>query len=215
MAAMRIHAPLRLLAIGLATLVLHMPVAAQPAASRFELEIDVPDELTMASRPATVGTNVRYARTQRQALKSGRIEQMVSPPIVAALGACSAVKSDAGRLRVRVAEGAMKDSIGDSLTMLKGVGLYLSLPEAGVVDTGTWSAAPFVALVVELKDEKGRVLARQEVNGYEREVAPEGMTAGDFLAQTAAKLDAMLDGLARGRFEKAMPALLASVCAPK
>jgi hypothetical protein len=213
MAAMRIPALVRCFAIGLTALLCHAPTLSQ-AAPRFELEIDLPDELTMASRPAAVGTNVRNARVQRRQLKSGRLEEMVSPPIVAALRGCTTVKSDATRLRVRVSEGAMKDSIGDSSTMLKGVGLYLSLPEAGLVDMGTWSAAAFVALVVELKDENGRVLASQEVNGYEREVAPEGMTASDFLAQTSAKLDAMLDSLARKRLEKAMPAVLAGVCAP-
>ena len=212
---MHIPASIRCVAFGLAALLCHAPVAAQPTAPRFELEIDLPDEISMASRPAAIGTNVRNAKVQRQPLKRGRLEEMVSPPIVAALRGCAAVKSDAIRLRVRVAEGAMKDSIGDSSTMLRGVGLYLSLPEVGVVDRGTWSAAPFVALVVELKDENGRVLARQEVIGYEREVAPDGMTASDFLAQTSAKLDAMLDGLVRGRFEKAMPAVLAGVCAPK
>jgi hypothetical protein len=188
---------------------------AQPTAPKFELEVDLADEITVANRPSSIGTNVRNARVVRQQLKRGRIEEMVTPPIVDALKACTAVKPDTGRLRVRVAEGAMRDSIGESLTQLKGIGLYLSLPESGLVDTGTWSVSPFVALAIELKDEKGRVLASQDVAGYDREVAPEGMTAGDFMARTSANLDAILDRLVRGRIAKAMAALLAGVCAPK
>ena len=45
--------------------------------------------------------------------------------------------------------------------------------------------------------------------------APEGMTAGDFMAKTSANLDAILERLVRGRIEKAMPLVLSSVCAPK
>jgi hypothetical protein len=213
MSAMDIATLSRRLGFGLAAIFCSALAMAQPAPPRFELEIDLPDEIVMASRPASIGTNVRNARMQRQPLKAGRVEQLVSPPIVAALGACVGVKTTASRLRIRVAESAMKDSIGDSLTSLKGIGLYLSLPEIGVVDAGTWSVAPFVALAVELKDENGRVLARQEVTGYEREIAPEGMTASDFLAKTSANLDKMLEGLVRGRLAKAMPLLLAGVCA--
>jgi hypothetical protein len=124
------------------------------------------------------------------------------------------VKPEAARLRLRVAESSMKDSIGDSSSQLKGIGLYLSLPESGVVDTGTWSVSPFVALAIELKDEKGRVLASQEVTGYDREVAPEGMTAGDFMAKTSASLDQILERLVRARVGKAMPLVLAGVCVP-
>jgi hypothetical protein len=215
MAAMRESALFHCLGFGLAMLLGSAGAAAQSAPPRFELEIDLPDDIVMAMRPSSIGTNVRNARVQRQPLKPGRIEQIVSPPIVAALGACTAVKANASRLRIRVGESAMKDSIGDSSTNLKGIGLYLSLPEIGVVDTGTWSVAPFVAVVVELKDETGRVLASQQVTGYERETAPEGMTASDFLAKTSSNLDGMLEGLVRGRLEKAMPLVLAGVCAPR
>ena len=211
---MRNAAFMRWIGLGLTAFLCSAPVAAQSTAPRFELELDVPDEITMASRPASIGTNVRIARVQRQQLKRGRVEEMVGPPIVEALRGCSVVKSDASRLRIRVSEGAMKDSIGDSSTSLKGIGLYLSLPETGVVDMGTWSVSPFVALVVELKDDKGRVIASREVTGYDREVAPEGMTAGDFLAKTSANLGRMLEGLVRSRLEKAVPLLLAGVCAP-
>ena len=212
MAAMNLATLLRALGAGLAAFLCSALAVAQPA-PRFELEIDLPDEIVMASRPASIGTNVRNARVQRQPLKAGRIEQIVSPPIVAALGACATGKSTATRLRIRVGESAMKDSIGDSSTSLKGIGLYLSLPELGVVDSGTWSVAPFVAVVVELKDDTGRVLASQEVAGYEREVAPEGMTASDFLAKTSANLDKMLESLVRGRIAKVMPLVLAGICA--
>jgi hypothetical protein len=201
--------------LALAAILAGGPAGAQPTAPKFELEIDLADEITLANRPTAIGTNVRNARVARQQLKRGRIEELVTPPIVDALKACTPMKPDTGRLRVRVAEGEMRDSIGDSLTQLKGIGLYLNLPVSGVVDTGTWSVSPYVALVIELKDEKGRVLASQDVAGYDREVAPEGMTAGDFMAKTSANLDAILDRVVRPRIAKAMPALLAGVCAPK
>ena len=197
--------------LALALLLSAASALAQPAA-KFEMEIDLADEISMVNRPSSIGTNIRNARVARQALKRGRIEEIVSPPVIDAIKSCTSVKTDASRLRVRIAEGSMRDAIGDSNTQLKGIGLYLALPESGVVDSGTWSISPFVALVVELKDDKGRVLASKEVNGFDREVAPEGTTAGDFLAKTSANLDQILERTVRGRIAKAMPAVLAAVC---
>jgi hypothetical protein len=207
-------APMKPTAIAfLAAALLPLPFAAfaQAPSPRLEFELDVPDEVSLAHRPSGTGTNVRIAKVSRTRLKEGRMEAMIAPPVVEALGRCK-VKPDTPPLRVRVVEGEMKDTIGESQTKLKGVGIYFNLPQTGVVDTGTWSASVFVALAAELRDPSGRVLAKREILAQDREVAPEGMPAGDFMASQAKGMDPRMEGLIRTNVAKAMPGLLEGVC---
>jgi hypothetical protein len=197
----------------LAAALLHLSLGSQAQAPspRLELELDVPDEVSLAYRPSATGTNVRVARLARSRLKEGRMEAMIAPPVVEALGRCK-VKPDTPPLRVRMAEGEMRDNIGESQSKLRGVGIYFNLPQTGVVDTGTWSASVFVALTAEIRGPGGAILAKREIIAQDREVAPEGMTAGDFMANQAKGMESRMEGLIRTNISKAMPGLLEGVC---
>jgi hypothetical protein len=184
---------------------------AQSPALRLALELDVPDEVSLAYRPSGTGTNVRIAKVARSKLTAGRMEEMIAPPIIEALGRCQ-MKPDSPALRVRVSEGEMKDTIGDSQTKLKGVGIYFNLPQTGVVDTGTWSTSAFVALSAELRDQAGNVVVKRDITVQDREVAPEGMTAGEFMAIQAKGMEPRMEALVRANVAKAMPGLLQGIC---
>jgi hypothetical protein len=203
--------PTAIVFVAAALLALPFVSRAQASASRLVFELDVPDEVSLAYRPSGTGTNVRIAKVARSRLTAGRMEEMIAPPVVEALGRCK-MKPDAAPLRVRVSEGEMKDTIGDSQTKLKGVGIYFNLPQTGVVDTGTWSTSAFVALSAEVRDQAGAVVARRDINVQHKEVAPEGMTAGEFMAIQAKGMEPRLEALIRANVVKAMPGLLQGIC---
>jgi hypothetical protein len=178
---------------------------------KFELQFDLEDEVSIVYRPRSVGTNIHHAKFEKKRVGARTIEKMIGPPIIDALSACRALKNKGTVLRVRVMEGEMKDSIGESSSRLSGIGLYINAPDASIVELGTSNVAAFAALVIELKDGNGSVLATREFSAYERE-SPTVIMDAAVPFDRVGSLKEMLERLVRSELATLMPSLVAGAC---
>jgi hypothetical protein len=107
---------------------------------------DGPDSLTLMSRPNGAASNARSARLERRDLPKQALAQMLAPAFEAAFAKCDLADID----EVVVTSKNVADRLGDTTTHIQGLGMYVSLPLADRVSTGTWFIAPFLTIQVQL-----------------------------------------------------------------
>jgi hypothetical protein len=142
------------------------------------VQYEGPDSVMLVSRPNMAATNARTALTQTRDLKAGETEAMLSPIVTKALEGCAME----GITRVVIAPQPSSDRIGDTMTRLHGLGIYVNLPLADRVSNGTWFIAPYFALSVSLATDSG-VSERIELSEFDRAIIHEQlpMTQDRFL----------------------------------
>lgn len=130
------------------------------AAASWTVSYDGPDELFLVGRPNSAGTNTRGAELHSRPLPSGRLNELLAPIVTTALDGCST--NDVRR--VVITPTPSPDRIGDTMTRIHGLGIYLNLPLADRVSMGNFYLAPFLIVTVSLQGDNGPL---QSVDLYE------------------------------------------------
>jgi hypothetical protein len=110
------------------------------------LRYDGPDVVTLMSRPNAAASNARSAHMERRDLAKQALALMLAPAFEGAFASCDLADID----EVLVTPANIPDRLGDTLTHIQGLGMYVSLPLADRVSSGTWFIAPFITIQVQL-----------------------------------------------------------------
>ncbi|MGZ5065487.1 MAG: hypothetical protein ACXWG1_08040 [Usitatibacter sp.] len=182
--------------------------ASGVASAAWTLAYEGPDELLLVGRPNSAGTNTRGADLHPRQLPAGRVAEILSPSVTTALQGCA---MDDVR-RVAIAASPVPDRIGETMTRLHGLGIYMSLPLADRVSMGNFYLAPFFALTVTLVGDAGPL---QSYDLYEFNKAildrPQ-ITEESFLDARTADVEASVVSFVKARMPGALRKALGSRC---
>jgi hypothetical protein len=197
---------MRRLALHCATFLLLAASAAASAAWTFRY--DGPDELLIVGRPNSAGTNTRGAELHPRALPTGRVGAVLEPLVVSALQGCS-MEDVRG---IVITATPMPDRIGDTMTRVHGLGLYLNLPLADRVSIGNFYLGPFFALRVSLEADAGP-LQSVELFEFTKAILDKPQTTQEaFLDARTPDVEASVVAFAKARMPGALRKALGSRC---
>ncbi len=132
-------------------------------AAEVQLQSTMQDAIKVATREPTVGTNVSRADIETRPISPGVMAEIVRQASAAALKTCGG-----GAIDVVAADMVSPDFVGDSVTRLSGVGLYVTVAERGLRGSGTGYISPFVSLRLKVSGAALKQPREVEVTGFER-----------------------------------------------
>lgn len=132
-------------------------------AAEVQLQSTMQDAIKVATREPAIGTNVSRAEIETRPISPGVMAEIVRQASAAALKSCGGSAID-----VVAADMVSPDFVGDSVTRLSGVGLYVTVAERGLRGSGTGYISPFVSLRLKVSGGSLKQPREVEVTGFER-----------------------------------------------
>ncbi|MEO5692778.1 MAG: hypothetical protein ABIQ72_06610 [Usitatibacter sp.] len=133
-------------------------------AAEVQLQSTMQDAIKVATREPAIGTNVSRADIETRPISPGVMAEIVRQASAAALKTCGG----SAKIDVMASDMVSPDFVGDSVTRLSGVGLYVTVSERGLRGSGTGYISPFVSLRLKVSGAALKQPREVEVTGFER-----------------------------------------------
>jgi hypothetical protein len=168
------------------------------------------DKAYIASRRSSAGTNLARASVEEREVGRDQIAQVINQSLAEGLRGCT--REAKAQVRVAIENDAVRDPIGGTNTRLQGLGLYVSLPDAGLESRGTWYIAPYAYLTLKVSSGDGRIVETIRVaNSRKVEIERDLLGRSDFFKlETKELLEALSPILQQSIEDRAK--LLAAIC---